>query len=608
MLIINKSNYADITQYFPLNENARISIFTQFFIAKTKQRNDELQECLKRNCMNSNIDKIYLLNEKIYSYNELGIQNLKTEYINKIHQINIITDPIFAINTQTYINSPLKTDKRLSFKDVFKFIRFSSIRGFYVITNMDIFFDETISNLLCSTISIKEQKQMFALTRFEFRNENDLTKCPLFGPRMDSQDTWIFHSSMVLNSEETISPRQFNPYIFETNLFDIQFGKPGVDNKLIYLMQVLGIETINDCEFIKTYHYHTSTSRDYTNKDRIEPPYSLIVPSGKNFLTIQPSLGCTPAIIVQSTNGFNHMMFNDNDILYNYINKKIQNNQPFIIPRISGHENNYAFIGKIIEQNGGNIPNPEVNNYIQNTITIMKTNAGIKISNIESIIKYSKEYLAAFENCEIYGGWEKWGRYIKHIENSHDFILRTFKSKQIFWSYALDIFHYIFSKTPPYTLSMQGKRILIVSCFNNSIRKKIPIREKIYGIDLFPNCEFVFITPPITNGNNDSLEFNVELERFYKRLYIIKNDYDIALLSCGGYANLIANYIYTIHRKSAIYVGGVLQMYFGVYGNRWLIERSDVLKLFLNNHWSRPTKEEVEQVSNSTSIENGCYW
>ena len=85
----------------------------------------------------------------------------------------------------------------------------------------------------------------------------------------------------------------------------------------------------------------------------------------------------------------------------------------------------------------------------------------------------------------------------------------------------------------------------------------------------------------------------------------IKDTFDIALCSCGGYGNLVCAELYKLD-KSAIYVGGVLQMFFGIYGNRWLTERPDVLRLFMNQHWSRPSETEKPQGHNL--IENGCYW
>ena len=58
--------------------------------------------------------------------------------------------------------------------------------------------------------------------------------------------------------------------------------------------------------------------------------------------------------------------------------------------------------------------------------------------------------------------------------------------------------------------------------------------------------------------------------------------------------------------KSAIYVGGVLQMYFGVYGSRWERERPLMMKLFKNEHWVRPTSDERPQ--GFENVEGSCYW
>jgi hypothetical protein len=58
--------------------------------------------------------------------------------------------------------------------------------------------------------------------------------------------------------------------------------------------------------------------------------------------------------------------------------------------------------------------------------------------------------------------------------------------------------------------------------------------------------------------------------------------------------------------KSSVYVGGVLQMYFGVYGERWLKERPDIMRLYMNKHWSRPNEDEKPQ--GFESVEDSCYW
>ena len=52
-----------------------INLIYQYFIHDNIERRKELEFCLKQNLENKNINKIYLLNEKIYSAKELGLTN-----------------------------------------------------------------------------------------------------------------------------------------------------------------------------------------------------------------------------------------------------------------------------------------------------------------------------------------------------------------------------------------------------------------------------------------------------------------------------------------------------------------------------------------------------
>ena len=560
MKIIHFSKSAKITNN-PTNDN--IYLFTQFFIHRDQKRNIEIQDCLKKNIQNPIITKIFLLNEKIFSPQELGI------YHEKIQQENI--------------------GKRLTYQDVFQYVRINKLTGYFAIVNSDIFLDNTIDNLRLSTIH--EKKQMFALLRYEYNEGLGTQKSPIFGPRFDSQDTWIFHTNFtILENQEKV--------------MNITLGQPGCDNKILYILSILGYDIINDPLYIQTFHNHKSKQRDYTIKDVIQKPWGVIVPSNANPLTIPPSLGINLQQVSQATHGFQDVRFDDNTRIFEYIQSKINSEQKFIIPRVCGIENNFAVFGNMC-RNNDNKPTYEIQQYFQKVLPAMKNNAGIKISTINSILKYSDMYIKAFDNCEMFAGWEVHGDYINHISQSYDYITKKYNNtKKIVWAFNYDIFHYIYSN--PWTLALKGKRILIISPFEESIKEKIPIREKIYGIDLFPDCTITTIKPPQTQAGEDSQEFDIELTLFMRKLDLIVDTYDIALVSAGGYGNLICNYIYESTDKSAIYVGGVLQMYFGILGNRWLKERPDVVRLFLNENWSRPKSS--EKPKNCENVEGGCYW
>ena len=57
-----------------------------------------------------------------------------------------------------------------------------------------------------------------------------------------------------------------------------------------------------------------------------------------------------------------------------------------------------------------------------------------------------------------------------------------------------------------------------------------------------------------------------------------------------------------------MYVGGGLQLYFGIKGNRWLTH-PNVLKL-INDNWTSVLDDDIPTslLSNPRLCENSCYW
>ena len=122
-ILNNRDTYINDTD----TQDQKIILICQFFIPKNEERYKEVKDTLKRNVENKNINTILLLNEKIYSKEEMGIDN------EKIKQLNI--------------------GKRMSYYDAFKQIQKEiEGKGYYIIANNDIFFDDTISNVHYGTL------------------------------------------------------------------------------------------------------------------------------------------------------------------------------------------------------------------------------------------------------------------------------------------------------------------------------------------------------------------------------------------------------------------------------------------------------------------------
>jgi hypothetical protein len=429
---------------------------------------------------------------------------------------------------------------------------------------------------------------MLALLRYEYNPSTAPKNAMLFGPRYDSQDAWIFHTN------NTVSPEN-------EKLFSFQLGKPGCDNKIVYLMHLLNFEVVNDPLCIRTYHYHTSQVRRYSAADALPMPLAGIIPADIPRTTIRDSLG-------MQMSQMRDMSFDDNTVLYEYVLNKLTKSQSFVIPRISTIETECAAAARMILRAE---TSPTMRKQLVDMLrsdkfqSVMKTNTGVKLSSDASIQKYSDAYLRAFENCDVFGAWDRNDNVFPCVTFSQPVIEHYIApNKRAIWGFAFDIFHYIYHPTP-WTHALRNKRVLLISAFESSIQEKLPIRDKIYGRELFPECTFITIRPPQTQGSESAAEFDIVLGEFFVRLDALKGQYDVALVSCGGYGSLVVNHIYE-SGGSAIYVGGVLQMYFGILGSRWLRERSDVVRLFLNEHWSRP--KETERPNGHASIEKSCYW
>ena len=208
----------------------KIILITQFYISSNINRQKEILECLQKNLNNSLIDAIYLVTEKEYTFREMEIDNNINKA--KITQVNI--------------------GKRMKYSDAFDIVERNSLNGYIIISNSDIFFDDTLTNLYKSGSSKK--RMVYCQLRFEY-TDNDLNKCKIFGPRGDSQDTWIFHSNFNIIKEQR-------------KIFNFELGIPACDNHINYIFSILGYSVHNEPYYIKTYHNHKSDFRTYDSSTK----------------------------------------------------------------------------------------------------------------------------------------------------------------------------------------------------------------------------------------------------------------------------------------------------------------------------------------------------
>lgn len=123
-----------------------------------------------------------------------------------------------------------------------------------IIANTDIYFDETAQ--LIKDYDWKDNSCM-ALARWDLQPDGNLEHFN----RQDSNDVWIFKGGVP-----------------EIAGADFTLGKPGCDNKILYLLNMKNYNIINPSLTIKTIHVHQSGIRNYTPADILPPPYHFVNP------------------------------------------------------------------------------------------------------------------------------------------------------------------------------------------------------------------------------------------------------------------------------------------------------------------------------------------
>lgn len=80
-------------------------------------------------------------------------------------------------------------------------------------------------------------------------------------------------------------------------------------------------------------------------------------------------------------------------------------------------------------------------------------------------------------------------------------------------------------------------------------------------------------------------------------------DFDIALISCGGYG-LPLSIRLKKRGKKIIQWGGCFQLWFGIMGGRW--SKNSEIQKYVNEYWTYPTAAETPPLAKT--VNSSAYW
>lgn len=145
---------------------------------------------------------------------------------------------------------------------------------------------------------------------------------------------------------------------------------------------------------------------------------------------------------------------------------------------------------------------------------------------------------------------------------------------------------------------------LIVSQFNNN--NVFHVNKPNNSRTIIPKAinKFIGISNKSTFFNNGPDNNNIEtFEKLCEEINKVSNDYETAIISCGSYSLLIADYISKLHKNVIVLGGSEINALFGIKHKRFLDSNPNFV---YNEHWI-DVPEELKP-DNYKKIEDGCYW
>ena len=275
--------------------------------------------------------------------------------------------------------------------------------------------------------------------------------------------------------------------------------------------------------------------------------------------------------------------------------EKQSKSEPFFIGRLSGNEPNLC-----ISYLRTRTPD-------RNLINNMLYGAGIQFLSQSDAENYVKTYIESFSQCDMVGVWNGGSMYAQ----TRDFYEIIQKHPSKWWTpiCATGLEPYYYMNHPQYDFAsiFKNKKVLILSSHSKTIKGQLT--KKVFGTSIFHETTkfYVHKTPQQNGGSHDANSWKYHFDALKTDVARIQTgffDFDIALVGCGGFGMPICHYIRNDLGKSVIYVGGALQLFFGIMGSRW--DNSPKILEHVNSEWTRPLN--VDKPTRPEFCEGSCYW
>lgn len=223
----------------------------------------------------------------------------------------------------------------------------------------------------------------------------------------------------------------------------------------------------------------------------------------------------------------------------------------------------------------------------------IQTCAGVFPPNDDLLKKFCQYYLQSMESVDLLALWGVGAE--KRAVASHC------PSAKFTELEALE--PYYFAK--PWSSALEGKRVLVVHPFVESIKTQYAKRKKLFeDKTVLPKFKSLEVVKAVQSNAGEIPEYDDWFEALnYMQNKIKEKEFDIAIIGAGAYSLPLAAYVKSIG-KVAIQMSGATQILFGIKGKRW--ENIPRISKLFNNYWIRPSEKETPK--GNKKVEGGSYW
>jgi len=284
------------------------------------------------------------------------------------------------------------------------------------------------------------------------------------------------------------------------------------------------------------------------------------------------------------------------------IKDKISHDKPLMIARFGANELNvilnYIYINKGFFANFSNLITgiPFFFKYKKGVVSNFFDVAGFFPATKDNLDRFAELSLEDLPCIDVLGSWQSHEKFLFHLMSPH--IVRV----------RISDLSPVTNPVHPWTVALQGKKVLVVHPFEETIRQQYNKRQLLFkNNDLLPEFELKTLKAvQSVAGNGSDTGFKDWFDALdYMKEKISNVDFDIAIIGCGAYGMPLAAHVKRMGKQS-FHLGGETQIMFGIKGKRWEQPSYNYQELFYNEHWTRPLQADIPKDINK--VEGGCYW